>query len=137
MTHTRIKTNLSTTIETLFAEIGKLKDGMKSTVSEAAQYGKNVMFNLAPKDKRLTANAIDWSGSGKNATVIIREGHPNRVMDITTSKGTGGLTWYMNYGATSTKHWHSGNPRFIEKGKELTRVKLNRKLRLLVTGFAR
>ena len=135
----KVTVNANRVAKALAARIKRLELSSGEMVAETAQFAKTYMIQIAPYDTGLTANAITWTKgkTASSATVIIREGHADRVGLINANGGTGGLTWYMNYGAKNLTHWKTGNPRFIDAGIIKAKELLGKKVRRIVTAFVK
>jgi hypothetical protein len=138
-----IKSNADFVARRLQKRLEQMKSDGQTETSRAAQYGKELMFRLAPKDTGKTARAISYRqgkrADGANATILIGDGHPDRLGQIknTAGKYAGkktGLTYFMNYGHTFNV-WKSGEPRYIQVGVEETRKRFKSGVRKLVNSF--
>ena len=112
-------------------------DGQTET-AQAAQYGKELMFRIAPKWSGATAKAISFRkgkrADGAHATILIGDGHPERRGKI---EGVG-LTYYMNYMTNNMSYNHfraEGEPHFIKVGVEETRKRFKSGVRKLINSF--
>ena len=139
MARVNIKSNADFIARHMKKRLAKMEKGLGNSVKTTAQFGKELMFRLAPFDTGATARAIQWTAgnTGKHATIVIGEGHPDRVGKIQTPKGKGGLTKFMNYGTWKTDYWTSGEPRFIEVSKAEIKKRFSRKVRTVVNAFVR
>lgn len=134
-----IKSNAAFVAAKLQKRIEKMKADGQTETAQAATFGKELMFRLAPKDTGATARAISYRqgkrADGASATILIGDGHPERRGKI---NGVG-LTYYMNYvtksGSPSYNHFRTGEPHFIEVGVEETRKRFKSGVRRLVNSF--
>ena len=135
-----VKTNANYIARTMKKRIKRLDTDTSNIVKTVSQFGKELMVRIAPHDTGLTARAIKWvvGNTGKHATIVIGEGHRNRVGKISTSRGTGGLTMYMNFGNHDSTHWkNGGEPRFIEVAQTEIDKRFKRRARTVFNAFVK
>lgn len=132
-----VKSNTNQVMRQLKAKFKTLDKDSGEATAVTAEFGATYMFNVAPKDTKLTAQAIKWTKGkkgGKTATIVIGDGHPERRGLI---KGQYGLTYYMNFVSNDLSHWRTGNPHFIDAGVKETKKVFKRKVRRVINAFVK